>query len=591
MTLAEWTETAQVWSDPPIHELVNLDAFDTIDTHRELFQVVTPIKIDVFERYLEGHPNPDFVRFVCRGLRDGFWPNAQTPEGVYPTTWDNSDRPIREELHAEFLREHCKAEMKAGRFSRSFGTELLPGMYSSPIGVVPKGDTGKLRLVVDQTAGDYSLNSMIPRNQCGYTKLDDIQTLGEALLAYRELHPNDELVMFKSDVQDAYRLLPMDPMWQIKQIITIDGQRHVDRCCTIGNRWAMQIFNAWMGLVIWIAINVKGITDLFAYVDDGFGFERKGVTLYYKPYDTWYPAKQVRLLWLWDELGIPHKKSKQLYGDVLTIIGFDVDPNRMCVTISDNRRADLIAALESFIRLPANARRRHSLREYYRLAGWCNWVLNVFPLLRPGMCELYAKMAGKSSIHAQIQVNSALVRELGWMIEHLKTAEGVHMLESKEWSAEQADLTVYTDASGKGLAFYSPAHLTGFQSPLVARPKQVGDSQIFFDEALAVCSALQWASTLNPRPRRLVVFSDSDNTVAMNNTLKCKPAYNSILLHTCNILISTGIKFRVFHIAGVENVVADALSRWENDKAMALVPGLRVLPFIPPLPALGASER
>ncbi|KZW04026.1 DNA/RNA polymerase, partial [Exidia glandulosa HHB12029] len=433
-------------------------------------------------------------------------------------------------------------------------------MYSSPVGVVPKGDTGKLRLVVDQTAGEFSLNSMIPPNQLGYTKLDDIHTLGEALLAHRKLHRDDELVIFKSDVQDAYRLLPMDPLWQIKQVVTVDGQRHVDRCCTIGNRWAMQIFNAFMGLVIWIATKKKGITDLLAYVDDGFGFDRAGVQLYYKPYDEWYPAKQVRLLWLWDELGIPHKKMKQLFGAKLTVIGLDVDPNDMRVTISDDRRADLIAAIEAFIDRPANGRRRHSLREYYRLAGWCNWVLNVFPLLRPGMCELYAKMAGKTSIHAQIQVNSALVRELGWFVGHLKTADGVRMLESTEWEAEEADLTVYTDASGIGLAFYSPAHTTGFQSPLVARPKKDGDSDIFFFEALAVCSALHWASTLNPPPRRLVVFTDSDNTVAMNNTLKCKPAYNSILLHTCDILMATGIKFRAFHIAGVDNVVADALS-------------------------------
>ncbi|KZV91665.1 hypothetical protein EXIGLDRAFT_589182, partial [Exidia glandulosa HHB12029] len=431
-----------------------------------LFRIVTPIRVDVFEKYLEDHPNPEFVKFVCRGLREGFWPNAQTEAGVYPITWDNSDRPIRDDAHLTFLHEHRDAEIKAGRFSRPFGTELLPGMYSSPIGVVPKADSGKLRLVVDQTAGEFSLNSMIPRNQAGYTKLDDIHTLGEALLAYRERHPQDELVMFKSDVRDAYRLLPMDPLWQIKQIVTVDGQRHVDRCCTIGNRWAMQIFNAFMGLVIWIAVHKKKIADLLAYVDDAFGFERAGVQLYYKPYDEWYPAKQVRLLWLWDELGIPHKKTKQLYGKELTIIGLDVDPNAMRVSISDDRRADLIAAIEAFIARPTNGRRRHSLREYYRLAGWCNWVLNVFPLLRPGMCELYAKMAGKTSIHAQIQVNSAPVRELGWMVEHLKTAEGVRMLESKEWGPEQADLTVYTDASGIGLGFFSPAHNTGFQSPL-----------------------------------------------------------------------------------------------------------------------------
>lgn len=263
----------------------------------------------------------------------------------------------------------------------------------------------------------------------------------------------------------------------------------------------------------------------------------------------------------------------------------------MRVSISDDRRNDLISAIEDFIALPDSGRRRHSLREFYRLAGWINWVLNVFPLLRPGLCELYAKMAGKTRIHAQIQVSVGLVRELKWLLKHLRAADGIRMLESVEWSPEEADLTAFTDASGSGLAFYSPAHRTGFQSPLVPRPQEDGSSDIFFYEALAVCSALQWASTLNPPPRRLVIYTDNDNTVTMNNTLRSKKAYNPILLCTADILIASGMQFRVHHIAGKDNTVADALSRWMNDKACAIVPGLRILPFIPPQAALGAVEQ
>jgi hypothetical protein len=40
-------------------------------------------------------------------------------------------------------------------------SDLLPGMYSTPIHVVPKPHSTKLRLIVDHSAGSYSLNSMI----------------------------------------------------------------------------------------------------------------------------------------------------------------------------------------------------------------------------------------------------------------------------------------------------------------------------------------------------------------------------------------------------------------------------------------------
>jgi hypothetical protein len=54
----------------------------------------------------------------------------------------------------------CKKEMKAECFSQPFGT-LLPGMNIVPVHVVPKPLDDKLCLVVDHSAGPYSLNSMI----------------------------------------------------------------------------------------------------------------------------------------------------------------------------------------------------------------------------------------------------------------------------------------------------------------------------------------------------------------------------------------------------------------------------------------------
>lgn len=84
-TLAEWTETAQTWRGVPPSEALNLATFDTISSHRDLFAIVTPIKVDVFENYLADHPNQDLVKFICHGLREGFWPNACAPSN-YPVT-------------------------------------------------------------------------------------------------------------------------------------------------------------------------------------------------------------------------------------------------------------------------------------------------------------------------------------------------------------------------------------------------------------------------------------------------------------------------------------------------------------------------
>ena len=59
--------------------------------------------------------------------------------------------------------------------------------------------------------------------------LDNMTHLGEMLLRKKEESPDEELVVFKSDISDAYCNLPMHPLWQIKQVNTIQKQHHIDR--------------------------------------------------------------------------------------------------------------------------------------------------------------------------------------------------------------------------------------------------------------------------------------------------------------------------------------------------------------------------
>jgi hypothetical protein len=83
-------------------------------------------------------------------------------------------------------------------------------------------------------------------------------------------------------------------------------------------------------------------------MDDTFSFELEGNVLLYKPYGTYLPHKQVLLLRLWDQLRIPHEPAKQVYGRHLTIIGFDIDPNQMIISISDIKKRELIVYIRGF---------------------------------------------------------------------------------------------------------------------------------------------------------------------------------------------------------------------------------------------------
>ena len=64
----------------------------------------------------------------------------------------------------------------------------------------------------------------------------------------------------------------------------------------------------------------------------------------------------------------------------------------MTFSISDERRTKLIDKIREF----AVPGKRHALKDFQALGGHVNWSLAVFPLLKPSLSALYAKISGKS---------------------------------------------------------------------------------------------------------------------------------------------------------------------------------------------------
>jgi len=343
---ADWTLHAPPIPPPPIHELENAVAAKTIAENPHLFKIVTPINVDCFEELLKTHLNRPFVDSVCRGLCEGFWPaGADTHIGVYPDTYDDSLPTPSDHHKATFLRGQCDAEVEKDRFSPAFGTTLLPGMYCMPVHAVPKPNSDDLRLITNHSFGSYSLNSMIPRNTHTTYPLDNLHLFGQILLASCG---TGEVVVFKSDVAEAYRLMPMHPFWQIKQGVRVNGQLHIDRCGVFGGRRLGDFWVSFNGLATWIAREIKDVPDLQVYSDDSYGINPVDELTLYVPYSKLMPTKQFRLLSFWDEINLPHKEKKQLFGPILPIIGIKVDPNCLTYTLSLAARKDLIDELAKF---------------------------------------------------------------------------------------------------------------------------------------------------------------------------------------------------------------------------------------------------
>jgi hypothetical protein len=250
-------------------------------------------------------------------------------------------------------------------------------------------------------------------------------------------------------------------------------------------------------------------------------------------------------------------------------------------------KSDLIDFLEAFLHGSLRGR-RHELREFQRLAGWVNWSLNVFPLLKPGLSNCYAKVAGKEKPKAQLYVGKRMCEDLAWLVNHLRNASGVYVYKSLTWDVSASDLIIFCDASLHGLGIFIPSLKLGLHADI---PCDAPSDHIFFFEALTVCSALHWVPSLTQRVKRLSIYTDNSNTVDIFNTLRASHFYNLILKSAVDVLLEHSIDLQVLHIPGELNVVADAISRSQFSLAHSLVPGLTIQTFQPPRNALGAAKK
>ena len=294
------------------------------------------------------------------------------------------------------------------------------------------------------------------------------------------------------------------------------------------------MFIACNALVTWVAKNEREIDDLASYCDDSFGVELTSEFTYYEPYQCSFPASQTALLKLWDELGIPHKKKKQVFGSKLTIIGINVDANKLVLTLPPENRKELLDQLKEFARTPERNGVKYSLKDFQRLSGWFNWALNVYPLLWPALSNVYAKMshAKPDKPLTKLYVNNSIRSDLLWAIDHLSRLPGTCILKSVDWDTSDADLTVYCDASLTGLGFWFPELCVSFW---LCVPEDPPKGTIFYFEALSVLSAIVHSTSLLPQLTKLVVYTDDLNTVHMFNSLSALPAYNEILKNSSTL--------------------------------------------------------
>lgn len=574
---AAYSLTAEPLPPPPLPSEMPPELLQTIDGNRHLFRIICPVVRDRIMAQLVDHPNQPFVKSVGRVLSTGFHPKLGRDLKDIKLTHDGSRR-IRASDKEELLK-HRDTEVKAGRYSLAFGTELLPGMHALPQHVVR--EEGKARTVTDHTSGDYAPNSLLPKK--GYSVRGDDITDFIRTLCQAKLEAGDRpLVLFKSDVSKAFRILPMHPYWQARQVVKIDGKYHVDRCNSFGGRASGLYFCAFYSLVLWIAEHKRGIRNLFAHIDDNFSYEFADNLRLYKPSGIMMPSKQAALLELWDDLGIPHEQKKQVHGPALDIVGHAIDIVAMRIDLPERTREKLLDRISTFVSFEDEDKISgylyRSLAEFQELSGLIEWASQFHRPLRLGAVSLQALIT-KTSKNCKkdeqptpqperLRVSRAIFRELAWLVAHIK-----HRKASPLYSVLHKNaLEVYCDATPIGIGFYCESLQRGYRQNI---PFKSPFDDTVYSNAYSIVRAIEWASSVEPRRDSIRIYCKDKAAVAMFARYRPhKIEHCKILMDAVDCITANNITLRVSDDATNKDAsnIASLLVRGGSSKLQGLVP-------------------
>ena len=155
-------------------------------------------------------------------------------------------------------------------------------------------------------------------------------------------------------------------------------------------------------------------------------------------------------------------------------------------------------------------------------------------------------------------------------------------MDDGSWSDSAADLIIWTDASlTTALTFVYG--FEGFVYQLQPPPVNI-KINIFFLELIAIFSAIYHVATnLSTPPRRLLLFTDSLDSVGVLNSLSASQSmHNSVLLEISEVILRSHIDLCVRHIEGKLNIQADLLLRLLLDDFTCQFSDTHVCLFDPP---------
>ncbi|KAM9319746.1 uncharacterized protein PAF06_004160 [Gastrophryne carolinensis] len=327
-----------------------------------------------------------------------------------------------------------------------FSDPPLKDLVVSPLGVVPKKERGKFRLIHHLSfPRGGSVNDGIDKElaSVSYTSFDF------ALGMVREAGPG--ALMAKTDIESAFRLLPVHPDSLYLLGCFFEGGYYVDRCLPMGCSISCAYFEAFSSFLEWVIKERAGLGSVTHYLDDFLCVGPGGTRI--------CDLLLATMLNVFGDFGVPvaHDKTEGP-ATVIKFLGIEIDTVQRVCRLPREKIEDLVGGLEGALGV-----KKVTLVQLQSVLGKLNFACRVLPMGRVFTRRLSLATAGVREPHHFIRLTAGMKEDIRMWITFLESFDGLaYWLDPVKGNDE---LELFTDAAGSppqgfGYTAYVAAHFS-----------------------------------------------------------------------------------------------------------------------------------
>lgn len=503
----------------------------------------TPVKPEILSNFLH---NYDLHDYLVDGFTNGFKINCHGFGASFQVK--NHKSALQ---NSNIVSALIDKEITLGRYAGPFTSPPLQNMTFSPLGLVPKKEPGKFRLIHDLSyPKGNAVNDFIStkNSTVSYETLDDVIKLVKIC--------GPGALIAKCDIEEAFRQIPVHPSDYRLLGFTWNNFYYYDRCLAMGCSSSCRIFETFSRALQWLVKQIEPAAMVSHILDD---------FIFVGPANSVFCQEQLQLfLSICSQIALPIKANKTVLPCTNIIVhGLELQTLKMLTILPQEKIVKAISLL-----LDLSHKKKITLRELQRIIGVLNFACRAVVPGRTFLRRIIGLSMGLTKPFQHARVNKEARADAEAWLSFFKHFNGTSFFLHDPWLSSES-IKLGTDASGHHYAgIFSSKWFIG------AWPLSWLTHNIAVKELFPIVLAIElWAHSF--ANKKIVFMCDNMAVVDIINAASSKdPLIMKYVRRLVVVALKYNILFRAKHIAGKLNTICDLLSRSYIQEAQTLAPWL-----------------